>query len=167
MSSDRVNRLIITAGGLGLLPVASGTWGALAGVAIHVAIALAAPSPWVREGALAAALVAVVIVGMRLAPWAERFYGAKDPSPFVLDEVAGYLLVPVCFPVASAPLWAVVVMAFFSSRALDIVKPPPARQAERLSAGWGIMADDLIASVYAAGGCHVLWFVILPALGLR
>jgi phosphatidylglycerophosphatase A len=45
----------------------------------------------------------------------------------------------------------------------DIIKPPPARTLESFPGGWGILLDDLVASVYAAGvlnGAKYFW----PAL---
>ena len=40
-------------------------------------------------------------------------------------------------------------VSFFLFRLFDVIKPPPARQFERLPGGWGILADDLAAGVYA------------------
>jgi phosphatidylglycerophosphatase A len=50
--------------------------------------------------------------------------------------------------------------AFLFFRIMDVIKPPPARRAEALPGGWGIMTDDLIAGVYASlalRGALVLW----------
>ncbi len=41
------------------------------------------------------------------------------------------------------------VAAFFLFRVMDVLKPWPARDLEHLPGGWGIMADDLMAGVYA------------------
>ena len=45
--------------------------------------------------------------------------------------------------------WPAAVSGFLLFRLFDIVKPPPARRLERLHGGWGIMADDFAAGVYA------------------
>lgn len=70
----------------------------------------------------------------------------------VIDEVAGMwaamLFVPLTWPSALA--------AFILFRLLDILKPFPVRQAERLGRGWGIMMDDLAAGAYANMGVRVL-----------
>ena len=54
-------------------------------------------------------------------------------------------------------------LGFFCFRIMDIVKPPPARQFERLPGGFGIMLDDLMAGVYAnllvRAGLFVIGFV--------
>jgi phosphatidylglycerophosphatase A len=56
------------------------------------------------------------------------------------------------------------VLAFVLFRAMDIVKPPPARSAERLPGGWGIVTDDLVAGVYANLALRILgWLAVRPA----
>jgi phosphatidylglycerophosphatase A len=50
--------------------------------------------------------------------------------------------------------WKYLLLGFILFRVFDIWKPFPARQAESLPGGWGIMADDWIAGIYAAIG---LW----------
>jgi phosphatidylglycerophosphatase A len=59
------------------------------------------------------------------------------------------------------PNWKYLLLGFILFRVFDIWKPFPARQAESLPGGLGIMADDWIAGIYAALG---LW--IARALGL-
>ena len=63
----------------------------------------------------------------------------------VIDEVAGMLVTLLAVPVG----FAGALIGFFAFRLFDIVKPFPAREAERLPGGWGVMADDLVAGVYA------------------
>ena len=84
----------------------------------------------------------------------------KDPRRFVLDEVAGFLVTVLLFRTPDPILTAI--WAFLFSRIMDIVKPPPARLLERLPAGWGILLDDVVASLYAAALLHIL-ARILPA----
>ena len=90
-------------------------------------------------------LLAVSVAGVAAASAAEARYRRRDPGLVVIDEVAGmlvtFLVVPVEFTGA--------VVGFVLFRLFDIVKPFPARQAERLPGGWGVMADDLVAGVYA------------------
>jgi len=109
------------------------------------------------------AALAITAVGIWAASRTERLSGKKDPSKVVIDEVAGQFiaLLPVPFLVNDA--WWAAIMAFVLFRFFDIVKPYPARKFESLEAGLGIMADDLIAGVYAAilVGMAVLisWFI--------
>ncbi|MGB7153954.1 MAG: phosphatidylglycerophosphatase A, partial [Candidatus Acidiferrales bacterium] len=81
------------------------------------------------------------------------------PQFVVIDEVSGQFLT---YLVALAPLnWKYLLLGFILFRGFDTWKPFPARQAESLPGGWGIMADDWMAGIYAAIG---LW--IARALGL-
>ena len=149
---DRMLVVVATGLGLGRTPGAPGTAGALLGVAIFVLIDRAAPAA-AQTWLLVLALLVVCVVTVALGPWAERHWGRKDPGAFVLDEVAGFLLTVILFRRGS--LWLTVIWAFAVTRLLDIVKPPPARQLERLPGGWGVLADDLCASLYAAGVLHI------------
>lgn len=93
-----------------------------------------------------AAATAVTLIGIPAASIVERESGREDPGFVVIDEVAGQWVV-----LAAAPLdpgHALVGFALF--RIFDIVKPPPARQLERLHGGTGIMLDDLAAGIYGA-----------------
>ena len=76
---------------------------------------------------------------------AEKAFGRKDPPAIVLDELvsipATLFLVPFAWH-----WWAI---GFALNRGLDVLKPPPIRQLQRLPGGWGLVADDLAAAVVA------------------
>ena len=72
-------------------------------------------------------------------------YQRRDPGLVVIDEVAGMLLTLLAVPVGPVGI----VIGFLAFRLFDIVKPFPARQAEALPRGWGVMADDIVAGIYA------------------
>lgn len=137
-------KAIATFGGTGLFPIASGTVGAAAALAIYAAIVFAGASP----GALAIVWVAGSIVLMVAGVWAcsesEEAYG-KDGGEMVVDEALG-MLVSVAFLAPTIPNLAA---AFVLFRFFDIVKPWPAGACERLPRGWGVMLDDLVAGLYA------------------
>jgi phosphatidylglycerophosphatase A len=79
--------------------------------------------------------------------------GVKDPQFVVVDEVSGQLLT---YLLALAPAnWKYLLLGFILFRVFDIWKPFPARQAESLPGGWGIMADDWVAGIYAAIGMWI------------
>ena len=131
---------IATVGPCGHAPVAPGTFGSAAGLLLFWAVR--------ASGSLAveaAVLLAVTAVGVAAAARAESAYGRRDPGLIVIDETAGMLLTLAAVPVG--PGGAVV--GFLAFRFFDIVKPFPARRAERLPGGWGVMADDLVAGLYA------------------
>ena len=91
-------------------------------------------------------LGAVVWVGILAADHMEKVLRIKDPGVVVIDEIAGYLVTMFLAP----PTVFHVVAGFFLFRFFDILKPPPVRQSENFfPGGVGIMADDLLAGVYA------------------
>jgi len=106
-------------------------------------------------GVLGAASLSLFIVGVWAAGEAEEFFGRTDPGQVVMDEVVGQMLTFLLIPHAN---WKWLLGGFLLFRAFDIIKPPPARQAERIPRGWGIMVDDVIAGIYG--------LVVLAVIGL-
>jgi len=151
--AQRVLVNIATVGPCGFVPVAPGTVGSLAGVAIFVAVRSTA-SLWLEIGVL----LAVTLVGIAAASAAESTYSRRDPGLIVIDEVAGMLLTLLAVPVGALGI----ALGFLAFRVFDIAKPFPARQAEALPRGWGVMADDLVAGLYAQAALRlVLWVGVL------
>ena len=135
---DRFAVLIATVFGVGYAPLAPGT------VASVVTVIFLGLVPFSRAG-LVVFLLLVVIVGTWAAHRAERVIGGKDPGAIVIDEVAGMTLSVVVFPLTTEVLAAG--LALF--RVFDVLKPPPARESQRIRGGVGVMIDDLIAGLYA------------------
>ena len=122
----------------GYAPVAPGTAGsAVMMVAFFFWGDLLSGWGWV------AVLVAIFFIAVWDASAMEREWG-KDPGRVVVDEWVGYLVTVAFLPNS---FW-VACLAFLLFRVLDITKPPPARQFERLPGGWGIVVDDVVAGVY-------------------
>jgi phosphatidylglycerophosphatase A len=91
--------------------------------------------------------VAVSLAGWWASGAHSRLTGRDDPGEIVIDEVAGQWIA--LLPASLA--WPDIAIAFLLFRATDIVKPWPASWADRtIHGGLGVMADDLIAGVYAA-----------------
>jgi phosphatidylglycerophosphatase A len=135
----RLGLLIASAGYVGYAPFAPGTFGSAAGLVVFVAVR--ASGSTVVELAVIATLTAV---GVWSANVFERYIGAKDPGPVVIDEVVGMLITLALLPVT--PLG--VLAGFILFRALDVVKPWPASRFESLPGGVGVMADDVMAGLY-------------------
>ena len=140
MKRDRIAHAIATWFGCGLSPVAPGTVGSLGALPLYFAV---------RSGgaaAIAATATVVTVIGVWAADVVAPPSRVKDPQFVVVDEVAGALIA-----LAAAPRsFAGVAVAIALFRAFDIVKPFPARDAERLPGGWGIMLDDVAAGLQAA-----------------
>lgn len=156
--------LLIATCGVGYLPIAPGTLGALLGVLFYLVIfdlghrAILAQvdrkpvnqaTVWMFEMTIALVSVFLVtVVGIWAASRTEKTLQKKDPSIVVIDEVAGQMIA-----LLSGALWVhtwwSVLSAFLLFRLFDIWKPYPIRRLESLESGLGIMADDVLAGVYA------------------
>ena len=139
-----------TIGPVGFAPIAPGTAGSVVGLMLFWVVR-SAGSMWLEV----TVLLAVTAVGVAAAYAAETRDRRRDPGLVVIDEVAGMLVTLLAVPVGLAGA----VVGFLAFRLFDIVKPFPARQAERLPGGWGVMTDDLVAGVYAQGFLRLLLWV--------
>lgn len=144
----RAGLAIATALGAGYAPIAPGTCGSAIGLLLWFAL------PHVLWMQLVAILI-VAVIGSWSGTVAEEHFQKTDPGHVVVDEVAGMMVTLVLNPAAG---FAWMLVAFLLFRAFDIVKPFPVRQFERLPGGVGIMADDLMAGVYANLALHLsIW----------
>lgn len=145
---------------VGRIPVAPGTFGSLVGVLWFVLL-LVPGSLWLFVvGTLAGLAASVKYCGD-----AERILGEEDPGSVVLDEIVA---IPICFtPWVLLELWShdampkpetfftghsvwISVSLYLLFRVFDIWKPWPVRQSQSLPGGWGVTADDVLASIYVA-----------------
>jgi phosphatidylglycerophosphatase A len=157
--------------GVGLIPVAPGTWGSAVGVVLYLGLGRAAEKafdyvvtrgldlspqsfPVVLTTVLLVAILCVSLAGTWAATRAEKLLGKKDPGAVVVDEVAGQLIAFLFVPWL-AGRWTVVA-GFIAFRVFDIWKPCPIRRLEGLGGGLGIMADDMLAGFYAAAVLSLL-----------
>ena len=151
--------LAIATCGVGYLPLAPGTWGSALAVGFYLLLHRQwFPHTDLPEGAYARTfmLVQVVVVWIItvIGTWAatrtERISGRKDPGKVVVDEVAGQLIALMAVPAGLRVGFPIpILVAFILFRFFDIVKPYPARKLEGIPGGLGIMADDLVAGLYA------------------
>lgn len=155
--------LAVATCGVGLIPVAPGTWGSGVGVFVYLGVGRLAESlsvggarfapggaafQTVLTSVLLVVVVAVCLVGTWAATRSEKLLGKKDPGAVVVDEVAGQLITFLFVP-WGAGAWTVAA-GFVLFRVFDIWKPYPVRRLEGLPKGLGIMADDVLAGAYAA-----------------
>lgn len=157
--------LAIATCGVGYIPLAPGTWGSALGVGIYLLlragfvriVADVAGSGLSFTSLLLAVIALVTGVGIWAGTRAEKLLGRKDPGAVVVDEVSGQLITFIFLPLSS-PAWTIIT-GFLVFRALDIGKPYPIRRLEALGLGLGIMADDVLAGMYAA--TLLLWVVLM------
>jgi phosphatidylglycerophosphatase A len=153
--------------GVGYLPVAPGTFGSLLGVGLYLLLRVICVSRLggLTDNVLTTAygflmfelllIVCVTFAGIWAASRVEQLDSQKDPGKVVIDEVAGQLIAITAVPVAVVSWWPII-LAFLLFRFFDIVKPYPARRLEALEGGLGIMADDVVAGIYAAIGVALM-----------
>jgi phosphatidylglycerophosphatase A len=139
-SRPLVSLAIATVFGLGYVPVAPGTFGSLAGLALWAVL----PRSAIWQSF---AIALLLIVGSITGTAAEEYFHRRDPRHVVLDEVMGMLITLYLNPNPVGWGWAAI--GFLLFRAADVVKPFPANRLEQLPGGLGVMADDGMAAVYA------------------
>ena len=136
----RVAVFIATVGYIGYFPIAPGTVGSAAGLVVYLLVW------WLQSPVLEVGLiVALFLAGVWAGTTAERYFGGIDPGPIVLDEVVGMLITLAFIPVGLSGAIA----GFFLFRLFDVLKPFPAGRLEKLHGGFGVMADDAMAAIYA------------------
>ncbi len=151
--------------GVGLIPIAPGTFGSAVGVGLYLAVVSGSERafdyvvtrgldlspqafPLLLNTVLLLTIFVVSLAGTWAATRAERLLGKKDPGAVVVDEVAGQLITFLFVPWLAGP-WTIFA-GFLAFRVFDIWKPYPIRRLEGLGGGLGIMADDMLAGFYAA-----------------
>ncbi len=140
-TSNPVMVFLATGFGSGYFPVAPGTAGSVVGVLL--AWPLLALPIW----GFVLATLACFALGVWVSDAAEAHFAAKDPGAIVIDEIAGAWVTLIA--VTPTPLHLLLGFALF--RLFDITKPFPCKWAERrFRGGLGVMADDIVAGVYAA-----------------
>jgi phosphatidylglycerophosphatase A len=154
------------------------TWFLIVGKSLEVSLGENAPLLSGSIGTVILLLPSIVVwvvlayLGVRCGTQVAEFAGVKDPQHVVIDEVSGVHLAlilglaPLAAPATllhasdagmfalysgmSLLSWKYLLAGFLVFRLFDILKPFPCRRLERLPGGWGIMADDWMAGVYAA-----------------
>lgn len=145
---SRVKIIIGSACYLGYSPIMPGTFGALPGIAIYFVLWKVAPPPFLKVFLLAV-VVALMLLNYYLTPWAMHYWRSKDPSKFVLDEIIGFLCVPIYYGAADFNRTALI--GFILFRVLDMIKIFPANYVDKhVKGSTGIIFDDVISAGYAA-----------------
>lgn len=145
-----MRRLAASCFGLGRLPLAPGTWGSLPPTLVFVLMCYFDAPSAVTSIVMAALALAGSVICVSCAPAVIAATGKADPREVVADEFAGQAVTFMAIgAVPASQIWTTAVLGFLLFRFLDIVKPWPVRKLEKLPAGWGVLADDLMAGVYA------------------
>lgn len=147
---DRAAHVLASGFGAGHAPIVPGTAGSAVGALLFVPLAACAPA-WQL-----AAAVLVFFAGVAASARVARRSGQEDPSVVVVDEIVGQWLTYTALPFTLTSA----VAGFVLFRIMDVVKPWPARQFESFPGGWGIMADDVMAGLYAHLALRLVLLVV-------
>ena len=128
--------------GSGLLHPAPGTWGSLVGVIVGALLL-----PWLDAKTFFILTALCFFLGIWLCERTSHDMGVHDHGSIVWDEIVAVFLVLLVVPEVSL-FWCSV--AFVTFRLFDILKPYPIRYFdEKLTNGFGIMVDDILAAGYS------------------
>jgi phosphatidylglycerophosphatase A len=136
---QRLAFVLATGFGSGYSPFAPGTAGSAVGLLFVWAMTLMDITGQV--------VFTLIVTGLSMiaADIVAKSVGLKDPGLIVADEIAGMMVTMIAVPITLKTA----LIGFVLFRVMDVVKPPPARQFESFKGGVGIVADDLMAGVYA------------------
>ena len=127
--------------GSGAAPKAPGTWGTLAAVLIYWPLSQLSPEHYLLM------LLVTSVMGIYICGQTARDLGVHDHGSIVWDEFVGFWITMFAAPVG----WVWVVVGFVLFRFFDIIKPWPISWIDKkITGGFGIMLDDVIAGVMAA-----------------
>ncbi len=156
-----MKRLLTSCFGLGRLPIAPGTWGSLPPTIIFGLMYYFGATALLISIVMAGLVLVGSFVCVKFAPAIIAVTGKNDPREVVADEFAGQAVTfsaigfLVSGTIPTGRIWPIAALGFLLFRALDIIKPWPVRKLEKLDKGWGILADDLLAGIYAAIILHI------------
>ncbi|HQF44019.1 MAG TPA: phosphatidylglycerophosphatase A [Ignavibacteriaceae bacterium] len=135
----------------GYIPIASGTFGSIVGVLIYLIPGF--ENPYV----IIPSIIILFVYGIYVSGKFEKQFG-KDPSQCTVDEIVGTWVSFILLP----KKLLVIMFAFLLWRLLDIIKPFPARNSEKINGGLGIMLDDVISGFYTVIIIHLtVYFGVL------
>ena len=151
-----MKRLLTSCFGLGRLPLAPGTWGSLPPAVIFALMCHFSVSAVPIAVTMAVLAVAGSVICIVFCPAVIEETGKSDPRQVVADEFAGQAVTFLAFPffmpadISTRQILIITALGFVLFRIFDIVKPWPIRKLEKLPKGWGVLADDILAAVFAA-----------------
>ena len=143
--------IFVSVFGIGFIPIASGTFGSLAGLLIGYILYL------INFNLFFIIIPLLFIFGVIASNIYQKQTGEKDSSVIVIDEVVGQLIAMI-FVVDNLIL---VLCSFIIFRIFDIFKPWPASYADKkMDGGLGVMLDDVFAGIYAAILIYLIGYII-------
>ena len=150
--SVAIAKIVATFFGLGYIPFAPGTFGALGGLLISYALTLyrtaEASTVPLSAAEVSAAEVVLIVVAYLSGVWACRTLSdewGQDPSKVVIDEALGFWVSIIALP--HTPFY--LISGFLLFRLFDITKPFGIRRIDNWHTPQSVMLDDVAAGVAA------------------
>lgn len=138
-----IHTVLSTLCGIGFIPFMPGTFGTLTAALVYMGL----PAEWFNSFPgllyLISGIISLFFIGVLVSGKAEKKLG-HDAGCIIIDEFVGYLLCVLFLPKSILMM----IYTFVVFRVFDIAKPKPIKLSQKLSGGWGIMADDVLAAVY-------------------
>jgi len=162
-----MKRLLTSCFGLGWLPLAPGSWGSLPSAIIFGLLCYFSFSASILISIMIVLIVVGSFICLKFSQAAVAATGKEDPNEVVADEIAGQALTFLAMPllmkdISGGQILSITILGYFLFRLFDTVKPWPSYRLEELPGAWGILADDLMAGIYAAITlfiCAKLWIL--------
>ena len=129
----------------GYVPIASGTFGSLVAIVIYLF------PGFEKLQIIIPAIILLFTYGLFVSSKFEKVYG-QDPAQCTVDEIVGTWIALIALP----KTFLIILTSFLVWRALDIIKPFPAKTSEKLPGGIGIMIDDVISGFYSLIIVHLI-----------
>ena len=129
-------KIVATCFGIGRLPIAPGTWGSLFGLLIWIFI----PLNYFIQTLI---IFVLFFLGIYVSKIVSKQLNEHDPSEIIIDEVVGMMISLYMLP----KTFGLYFISFCLFRILDIFKPSFVYHSQKLSKGWGIMMDDILAGI--------------------
>ncbi|MCF7918344.1 MAG: phosphatidylglycerophosphatase A [Candidatus Cloacimonetes bacterium] len=156
MIKERISLMIATCLGTGYFPKMPGTAGSALAAMVYIILPAAIFSS--ISGNLLFLLL-ILILFIILIPFvnvSEKILG-HDNGKIVIDEFLGYMTATVFLPKSLTTALA----AFVFFRLYDILKPEPVNALQKLPGGFGVMADDLMAGIYANISSQIVFRILI------
>ncbi len=151
MTGFSIARLISSVGYVGRVPLAPGTVGSFAAFCAWYII-----SPKIKTPLFIFFTLIIFFIGVYVSKIIEKELAVHDPGEIVIDEWVGQWIA--LWFIELSLFWGLITFCIF--RIFDIWKPWPVNKMDLISNGWGVMLDDVVASIYTILFIQIIRFIL-------
>ena len=135
---NKIAEIISTVFYIGRLPIAPGTW-----CSFIAFLAWYLLRTYIQAEFILYASLVLFFIGVAATTIYSESIVQDDSPEIVIDEWVGQWITFTFMPVNLSNF----VLGLTLFRFFDIIKPFPVKSAEKLSGGWGVMMDDVVAGI--------------------